>query len=116
MRAYSEIRDDLTRTVLQAVRNAESELSRARQLRQGRETSRGTLEEALHVTLRQHRDLDSPQAVVKVEITDLESRIRDLQRQLDAKRQQTRDLGSQVEKLAQEIKKHRVDISGADTP
>lgn len=114
MHSYAEIYDDQARAVRQAVENAERELGRTRQACQGRETSRRTLDEALQEAHRQHRALDSPLSAVKAEIADLEGRVRDLQRQLDAKRDALREVESQAEQLGQALKNRRTEIAAAD--
>jgi hypothetical protein len=114
MRTYSDIQDDHVRAVLQAVENAESDLNRAKTNRQGHETSRKRLDESLQEVLRKHRGLDSPQSALKTEIDDLEGRVRDLQRQVDGKRQQLKQLQLQADDLAKEVRKNRDDIAAAE--
>jgi hypothetical protein len=114
MRSFAEIRDDISRGVLQAVENAKYELSRARQTKAGHQNERDTLGVALREATGRHRALESPQASVKAEIGDLEKRIQDLQRQMEGKREQLRNIESDAETIAEDLRKRRKELAELD--
>ena len=114
MRSYEEIRSEQTRAVDQAIQNAERDLEQARMTLQARQQERRTVEDALHTATTHYRALDLPQSTLKTEIADLERRLGEIQRQVEAKTSQLREVAAKAEDLRQVVTRHRSAASSVD--